>query len=228
MNKNQINKSRMYGSVTMVLDNNFPIFSKQEELVKAHQQFKSGQDLIGQYRQIQEADVSGLTKNKTQLRFSLINAILQFSTALRAYANSVKDEELKAKVTYGLSDLKKTADPILVDIGVLIFGLANPLKSDLNRFFIDENGFTELDLLLTTFKQAIPKRRVAAAASKNSTLNISDVFAAQDTLLKEEMDVLMLLFRNSQPDFYNAYRNARSIVDYTGRGKAKTEATLPG
>ena len=165
---------------------------------------------------------------ESQLRFSLINAILQFSTALRAYANSVKDEELKAKTTYGLSDLKKTADPILVDIGVLIFALANPLKSDLNRFFINENGFTELDLLLTTFKQAIPKRRVAAAASKNSTLKISDVFVTQDKLLKEEVDVLMLLFRNSQPDFYNAYRNARSIVDYTGRGKAKAEATLPG
>ena len=228
MNKNQINKSRMFGSVAMVLDNNFPIFSKQEELVKALQQFKNGQELIGQYRQIQETDNSGLTKNKVQLRTGLISCILQFSTALRAYANSVKDLELKAKVNYGLSDLKKSADPVLVDIGVLIFGLADPLRGDLNRFFIVEGDFTEMDRLINAFKLAIPKRRVAAAASKNSTLNISDVFAAQDALLKDEIDVLMLLFRNSQPDFYAAYKNARNVVDYAGRGKAKTEATMPG
>lgn len=228
MNKSQINKSRMFGSVALVLDNNFPIFSKQEELVKALQQLKNGQEQIGQYRQIQETDNSGLTKTKVQLRAGLIQSILKFSIALRAYANSMKDAELKAKVNYGPSDLKKTADPVLVDIGVLIYGLADPLKGDLSRFFIADGDFTEMDRLLNAFKLAIPKRRVAAATSKNSTLNISDVFAAQDTLLKEEMDVLMLLFRNSHPDFYNAYKNARNVVDYGVRGKAKTEATLPG
>jgi hypothetical protein len=189
---------------------------------------KKGQELIGQYRQIQETDNSGLTKNKVQVRTGLIQSILKFSIALRAYANSVKDVELKAKVNYGLSDLKKTADPVLVDIGVLIFGLADSLKSDLSRFIIVDGDFTEMDRLLNAFKLAIPKRRVAAAASKNSTLNISDVFAAQDTLLKEEIDVLMLLFRNSQPDFYNAYKNARNVVNYTGHGKVtKTTVTQP-
>ncbi len=228
MNKNQINKSRMYGSVNMVLDNNFNFFSKQEELIQAHQQLKKGQELIGQYRQIQEADDSGLTKGKIQLRVRLINCILLFSAALRAYANATANEELKAKANYGLSNLKKSADSILVDIAVLLVGLATPLKGELVRFFIGDAEFTEMDSLLTEFKVAIPKRRVAAAASKNSTLNISEVFATLDKLLKEEIDVLMLLLRNSQPDFYYAYKNARNIVDYTGRGKAKPEATMPG
>jgi hypothetical protein len=38
----------------------------------------------------------------------------------------------------------------------------------------------------------------------------------------------MLLFRNSQPDFYNAYKNARNVVNYTGHGKVtKTTVTQP-
>jgi hypothetical protein len=48
-----------------------------------------------------------------------------------------------------------------------------------------------------------------------------------DQLLKEEVDVLMLPFQFTQPDFYNAYKNARIIVDYTGRGKTNVGETIP-
>ena len=34
------------------------------------------------------------------------------------------------------------------------------------------------------------------------------------------MDALVEPFQFSQPDFFNAYKNARNIVDYSGRGKA--------
>ncbi|MCL6101073.1 MAG: hypothetical protein M1292_01070 [Bacteroidetes bacterium] len=56
--------------------------------------------------------------------------------------------------------------------------------------------------------------------SKVSTENIDGVFKAQDKLLKERIDALVEPFQFSQPDFFNAYRNARIIVDYVGRGKA--------
>jgi hypothetical protein len=228
MNKNQINKSRMYSSVDMVLDNNTSFFSQLEELVKAHQQLKNGQILISQYRQIQEVDSTGLTKNKIKLRKEMIGCILKFSASLRAYATSVKNDELKVKTNYGLSDLKKSADPILLDIGALMMALANTVKNELIRFFISVADFKEIDRLLFAFKLAIPKKRVAISASKVSTLNIGKVFSAQDTLLKEVIDVMMLPLRFSQPDFYNAYKNARTIVNFSGRGKAKMEAVQPG
>ena len=228
MNKNQINKSRMYSSVDLVLDNHASLFGTLGELTDAHLRLKNGAALIRQHRQVQEADVSGLTKNKIQLRANMIKCILQFSAAIMAFATSAKDEELRVKANYGLSDLNKSPDPLLLDIGTLLMGLANPLKSDLSRFFIGDAEFKEMDHLLVAFKQAIPQRRVATSASKVSTGNINELFHSQDALLKQEIDVLMLPFQFTQPDFYNAYRNARSIVDYAGRGKAKPEGALPG
>jgi len=56
--------------------------------------------------------------------------------------------------------------------------------------------------------------------SKVSTGNIDGVFRAQDKLLIEQVDALMEPFQFSLPDFFSAYRNARSVVDYSGRGKA--------
>ncbi len=228
MDKIQINKSRMYGAVDMVLDNHSTNFSEFSGLVQAHQQLKRGQEQIGHYRQIQEANITGLTKTKVILRNEMVSSILRFSTALRAYANSVKNEELKSKAKYGLSGLKKSADSILVDIGTLILGLAKPLQGELASFIIGENEFNDLERLIASFKLAIPQHRAAASVLKNSTMNISEVFTAQDRLLKEDIDVLMLLIRNSQPDFYEAYKNARNIVDYVGRRKVKTEMPLAG
>jgi hypothetical protein len=35
----------------------------------------------------------------------------------------------------------------------------------------------------------------------------------------------MLLFQDSHPDFYKAYKNARAIINYTGRGKGAVKET---
>lgn len=40
-------------------------------------------------------------------------------------------------------------------------------------------------------------------------------------MLKEELDVLMLLFEESEADFHKAYKNASWIVDYNGRGRSR-------
>lgn len=221
MDKIQINKSRMYGSVDLALDNHSKLFADYGELVTAHQKLKDDLVMIGQNRQVQEADITGLTKTKIELKTSLIRKILKISSGLMAYATSVKNLDLKTKAKYTATDLKTSADPILYDIGVLLLGLATPIKTELAKYAIDEADYTEMESLLNGFKLAIPRRRVAASASKMSTGNIGEVFIGTDKLLKDEIDVLMKPFQFSQPDFYNTYKNARSIVDYSGRGKAK-------
>ena len=223
MNKNQINKSRMFDTVDSVLDKNAALFEAHPELVAAHLQFKEGKTLILQYRQVQEAETSGLTTSKEILKADFINSILKFSAALRAYATSTKNEDLKAKAHYVSSELKKIPDPILFDIGTLLYGLANPIKTELTRFSVGENEFSELEALIPAFKLAYPQQRVATTESKVSTGNIDKVFKSTMKLLKEVIDELMLPFRFSQPDFYNTYSNARIIVNYSGRGKGKPD-----
>jgi hypothetical protein len=56
---------------------------------------------------------------------------------------------------------------------------------------------------------------------------INEPFIAIDDLLKNEPDVLLMPFQFTQPDFYKAYKNARSIIDYSGRGKVEQETAVP-
>jgi hypothetical protein len=216
MNKSQINKSRMFGSVDLVLDNHSQIFSQLEDMVLAHQRLKNGIDLLGQHRQVQETDNTGLTDNKIDLRLNLINHILPLSAAIKSHAIFTKNKELKAKASYTRSDLLNAPDPVLYDICLLLLNLATPILPELAKYFVDQQKCDFLETLLANFKAAIPQKRVANSASKVSTANIGEVFNSLTLFLKEEMDVLMLLYQQTNPDFYNEYLNARKIVGYTG------------
>ena len=104
--------------------------------------------------------------------------------------------------------------------------MAVALKDEMTRYFIGDAEMKGMEQLLDEFALAIPKKRVATSLSKTSTDNIEGTFTAQEKLLKDQIDVLMLLFQDSNPDFYSAYKNARATVNYTGRGKtAVTEAS---
>jgi hypothetical protein len=196
------------------------------DLFTSLQLLKAGQATINQNRMVQEADSSGLTKNKSDLRNGLIRLILLFAAGLKANATSTRNSELKKKADYKAYELQKSADSVLADIGRLLNETALPLRSDLAKYGIGEAEFQQMDKLLAEFILAIPKRRVAINFSKVSTGNIDGVFKSQDKLLKEQVDSLMQPYQFSLPDFFNAYRNARSIVDYAGRGKTTPVAPV--
>ena len=219
MNALQLNKSRMYGATTQVLDNHRSLFESMAELAVAYQQLKEKMILIDRYRQVQEVNNSGLTRNKGTLREELTTQLLRISSALTAHAAAGNDQVLQAKVAYSLSDLKKSPDGILYDIAVLVNGLATAAATQLQTYFVGPEELARFDRLTNEFKTVLPLRRAAASISKASTSNISELFHEIDTLLKVKIDLLLKPFRFTQPDFYKAYRNARALVNYGGRGK---------
>lgn len=227
MNKNQINKLRMFVAVDLVLRNYSELFESLAPLVLGHQRLKDGLLQLEANRLVQEANNTGLTDSKTDLRTKLIDRLIKFLAALKAHAIATNNLELKEKVNYPKSKLTIVSDPVLYDIGSLVVSLAMPILPELAKYLITTEKVTELTTSLTNFKEAIPQKRVATSTSKVSTENIGDVINSLHTLLKEELDALMLLLEEDQPDFYKAYKNARIIVDYTGGGKSEPEETPP-
>ena len=110
MNKRQLNKWRMFGAVVTVLDENSALVSSLNDLAAAQERFKSGMSIINQNRQVQEAKTTGLTMNKKTKREKLIQMIIKFSAALKGYAVSVNNSDIKARADYSISDLLRVAD----------------------------------------------------------------------------------------------------------------------
>jgi len=228
MNKYQVNKVRMFGAVDLVLDLHSHLFSQMADLVLAHQRLKSGLVILGYNREVQETDNSGLTDSKTDVRAVVVRQTVKVAAAVKSYALTVKNKELWKKANYTRSELLQTSDSNLFDIGTVILKLAMPIQAELGKYLFGDGKVTVYGELLAAFNAAIPQKRVADSVSKVSTLNIGEQIDSLSKLLKEEIDVLTLLYEESQPDFYKAFKNARTIVNYSGGGKAKSGESTEG
>lgn len=209
----------MYLATDKVLDANQALFAGLDELTAAHLRLKNLLQQIEANRQVQEANQTGITENKATLRNALLLQVQKCIAGLTAYATATKNAALRKKVFYTPTALMRMPDPVFADVARLISGEANKLAAELEKYFITADDLAELPDLIARFKDAIPQKRVATNVSKVSTLNIAEVFSAADKLLKNEIDLYLLPFQLAQPDFYNAYKNARIIVNYNGRSK---------
>jgi hypothetical protein len=216
MNKRQNNQLRMFDTVNVTLDNHSRDFSDLTGLVTSHQKLKGNISAIKQLQCQQETNYAGLTENKIQVRAALLKPLAGLSAALVAYAGTTGDNELKVKARVTESRLRYATDTKLFATGTLLAELATPLQNELAAYFITPEKLTEIGDLLTQLNNAMPKKRVADTEGKVLTTNLRDLFRSTGDLLKKEVDVLMLLFAETHPDFYNAYKNARIIIDYAG------------
>ena len=223
MEAKQVDKIRMFLSVDTVLDENSPLFSASQAVIANHARLKELIESIDGYRQVQEADSSGLTTLKNDLRGALNTLTLRAISALMAYATAIKDTELLAKCTYNKSTLRKKSDTIFVDIAKLIYGLAVPLIDNLGVHFLEQAHLDEMNELIPQLKAAIPQKRLAVGHTVVSTDKIKKTIKTISELLEKEMDVLMEPYQYAQPDFYAAYVSARKIVHYHGTGKKAEE-----
>ena len=218
----------MFEAVQVVLSEYFAVFAMLEDLVLGHQRLKDAINLLKRLRQIQEPDRTGLTDTKTDLRKSLVAMILDLMAAIKSYANASKNKDLKSIVGYTETELNHKPDPVLYDIGKLVTDTATPLQPELAKYFLTPEKLENAVIQLDRFDESIPKKRVAISKSKASTENIKKVTRSTSDFLKEEVDVLVELFKTTNPDFYKAYRNARIIIDYGGRGKSEEDDEQEG
>ena len=63
------------------------------------------------------------------------------------------------------------------------------------------------------YKQLIGKPRSILNTKYVALDTIDQLFDEGNALLKDKMDNMMLIFRERNPEFYNGYKRARTIVD---------------
>lgn len=230
MTSDQINKLNMYEAVQAFLAGTQATWTPVAAIGTAKTEFDNKLTAIRTERQKQEKDASGLVTERKLLRETLTRQTLKVSGALLAYSSATGNAELMAVANYSPSNLAQSRDNIFYDKARIISEAASPLATQLTGYNLVAADLTQLQTLLGQYLTAIPKRRNAAAVSKSATAAIRALFKDADLLLRKKLDMLMLSFRISNPDFYANYQNARIIVDLGAGRKAKetpeTQASL--
>ena len=112
----QDNKRSMYIAVQRVCNSNNSIWSGLPAFVDAFGEFENTITDIDNQRQIQEGRTTGITENKQKEEDEMIQITLEIAAAVYAYASIIGDNELRDKISYSPSYLRKSRDNTLKDI----------------------------------------------------------------------------------------------------------------
>lgn len=164
----------------------------------------------------QEADKSGDTVAKKQLRTTLIAQAIDVSRRVVAYSTNVNNNALLKLVDYSESDLKKASDQKLISCCQLIRDNANVNVSALSTYGVTAAILTTLQTSITNFSNSIPKVRVDATDSGEATKLLVTLFKTL-TANWSKIDTLVKMVQTSQPNFYNEYILVRKVIE-TGVG----------
>lgn len=178
--------------------------------------------------QIQAGKTDGITLDKQRLKTALCEKAFEIASAVKAYANTVKNSTLAAKVSVAKSDLLRSRDTETAGLCQNIRTEATANLAALANYAVTAADLTDLAQKISAYETALSKPQDARVSKKTATENLDREFEEFDNILNNRMDPLILKFQAASPDFVKDYNNARTIVDSGGGGgTTPTPPTTP-
>ncbi len=219
----QTNRVTMFKTVSAVLDDHNSVWSSMARMQTAVTRFKGNIISIDRAAQLQETP-SGAADDKAAARDALEDVLFLVCEALAVLAHTDNDHDLLALVALRPSTLQRFDAEELSNRAATVLTEANARKTALAELNVTQANLDELDQALQNFNQSKTSPRTATAAKKVQTATLADLISETSGMLRSEMDLLVDLFRRTNPEFVAGYRAARVIVD---RGKRHAEPKAP-
>jgi hypothetical protein len=208
------------------------VIQKYKNTWKDHEAFAEGVETLGEItvatdEQIEIAQGNpGAKKMKETVRKNLGTSACEVIGAVGSYATKIYDPELLAKVGYSESNVTagKTSD--VVARCKAIWGAAMEVVDDLPKF-----GITPAKLAL--FKKRIDAFDAVKVAPRQNRVKksaasqlVRGLVRDSVSILRDQLDGLMIQFKDADPNFYEEYFAARVVVDNRG-GRVDESVVIP-
>jgi hypothetical protein len=221
MNNSQQNKLTMYETVAKVLDENKLNWQNLKALQESVTAFN---DLLNELRNkgIQRAKkTSGITHDKSEKKKLMAKKAAQLAGSAFAYATKIKNKDLQAKFNYSASAFNRIDDNNAINLALSIVEEAEKIQSSLSDYGVTLAEIAELKTLSNEFKNSIGEKASVKSGQVAATGSLSELFKEADSLLKNQIDKLLLRLEDSESEFYRTYQNARIIKDLGSRSTKK-------
>ncbi len=217
MQKRLENKLTMFKAVLSFLKQNISAWGSSTVMAAIIAKLE---DLIGEIetvRLITNSDLTGFTAEKLVQQDALINKAYELSSILYAMASSSKNKVLQGKVDFTESELQNARGGDLISTSSAIAALVRDNLTVLVPYELTETDVTGFEEMISSFAENLPTHRVSLAERKAANERLKEVFSAVDVVVNEQLDRMMVRYRNTSANLYAAYNNARSVVDYGTR-----------
>jgi tryptophan synthase alpha subunit len=173
----------------------------------------------------QSAQTTGITENKRVARREMCSAAAIVGGAVAAWADMQNNHELFQAVDFSAPDLmhKSEEDCHATCTTIWQAGVAN-LTAVADGQSLAQADLTDLKTKVDAFKTLLTKPRQARSNMKSATDILPEKIDAADRICERQLDRLMERFKESNRDFYGAYKVARVIVDFPTSQSTLTDA----
>lgn len=228
MNKIQTKDFRMFGTTNDCMDE----YSAKWEHILAIVQLKNRlqQNILA----LKELDLkktstvsNPVTLNKEQMKDLLADEIEILAGIATSYAEANDLTELKQKVKLYTKGLAKKREMEIEPNASSFLTMLRELQPQLEDYALTEEMIAKAETLRDQFAALVgaPRTVIVQGSSANNQMDV--LIAETLRFLNKQLDNLMLRFKGSSPEFYNAYLQARIIVEPASQSRNKTDDESP-
>jgi len=164
----------------------------------------------------QRVETVGVAKRKQEVRLKMTKAVVKLAKILRAYALDNDLTQLGEQLKLTKTSFERGSQVKASQLVAFVIEAATEHVSNLEDYGYLPEHLSEAEALYAEFQELRSIPRQAVISRKQMTRAIEKVVKELDSLLKNKLDALMLVYEDEQERFYNNYRDARIIVDYVG------------
>lgn len=217
MEKKIENRLIMLKATLSLMEQNRPTWQENTPLVNAINQTGELLDEIESIKVTVSQNNSGLVIDKENQKEALIATVFELSSTLAAYASQVGDPILQQKADYPISYFQNLRNAELGTTARLLATLLTEKLPELETYGVTTLKVDALREQTGIYETTLPNVRVTVSARKAANEKIKELTKTALKITDEQTDRLMVMFKQSHPDFYNAYLNTRKVVDYGTR-----------
>ncbi|MCU4176394.1 hypothetical protein [Carboxylicivirga sp. N1Y90] len=216
MNAQQRNKVAMFKAVKNVFDT----YPTELNLIKALEGFIVDFDAllvkIEAAHQVQQGNTTGNRQLKLKEEAEMIQATVQVAGTMFVYAQVNELPDLQAKCAVSASQLERMSDEKVRATCLNIYEEAHKLGDALTDYGKTAEDVAQLKKEIDDFAAIISSPRSAIVTRSQATKELAILTKDCNDLLRNKIDKLVELLKDSQAKVYNTYRAARVIVDLRG------------
>ena len=213
MNAYQFNTQNMFHGVAGVLKSNREIYSEIPMVVKTVEEFISVVDQISVLGSNSGTDTSGVTSEKSKVKELLAHKTRYLGGVATAYAFDLEDRKMAAALAYSFSDIRYAKDAQTYQIALAVLSEIEAHADELVVYGITPEELAAYKQTIEDYRNLLEDKVEYKAIGVAETKQLAYLLSHGNDLLKKKIDNFFFRFKSRESGFYEAYLNARMIID---------------
>ena len=217
-------KLQMYDKTDFVLGKYESVWAAKPAFKEIVVLFRENKALIYE-NESKQTTSSSSSGTKLMARENMLNLAQLVCNLGITYASSASDKELMPKFNFSPSELKEGLEKEVSKRCDDISKAALPILDKLIDLGMPADQLDKLNKAVTDYQAVISLPQSIINASKSAKEDMLKFIAVCDDILKLRLDKMMLLFKETNADFYNEYFNARYIGGWSRKDDGEIEGS---